>query len=90
MVDLEPIVSGEVPPGVGEHPSLEELLADPLHYDAWRLRILIERQARLADSSRAREILADFDHYLGRFVKVVPQEFRRALEEQRRTKVGVA
>ncbi len=90
MVDLEPIVPGEVPPGVGEHPSLEELLADPLHHDAWRLRILIERQARLADSSRAREILADFDHYLGRFVKVVPQEFRRALEEQRRTKVGVA
>jgi glutamate synthase (NADPH/NADH) large chain len=89
MVDLTPVLPGEDPPISGE-PTLEDLIADPLHHDAWRLRILIARHARLADSSRAREILADFDHYLGRFVKVTPKEFRRALEKPAHAAAEVA
>ena len=69
-----------VPPGVGDDPSYEELLADPLRYDVWRLKTLIARQAKLTNSSRAEEILASFDEYLPKFYKVTPNEFRRVLE----------
>jgi glutamate synthase (NADPH/NADH) large chain len=69
------------PPGVGEDPTPEEILADPLRYDRWRLQLLIARHARLTNSSRAQEILDNFDSYLGRFYKITPNEFRRALEE---------
>ncbi len=71
-----------MPPGVGDDPTSEELLADPLRYDVWRLRTLIARHARLTNSSRAEEILGDFDAFLGRFYKVTPNEFRRALGER--------
>jgi glutamate synthase (NADPH/NADH) large chain len=80
-VSLVADADGTTPPGVSDDPTREELLADPLHYDVWRLKTLIERHARLTNSSRAREILDDFDSYLGRFYKVTPHEFRRALEE---------
>jgi glutamate synthase (NADPH/NADH) large chain len=83
MVEIERIEGDDgAPPGVGDDPTPEELLADPLRYDVWRLRTLIERQARLTKSSRAQEILDNFDEYLPRFYKVVPVEFRKALEQQ--------
>ena len=82
MVDIERIDPDDMAPlGVGADPTPEELLADPLRYDAWRLRTLIERHATLTNSSRAEEILANFAAYLPRFYKVVPHEFRRALAE---------
>ena len=83
MVELETIDDdGDSPPGVGLDPTNAELMANPLRYDAWRLRSLIERHARLVDSSRARELLDRFDEYLPKFVKVVPTEYRRALEDK--------
>jgi glutamate synthase (NADPH/NADH) large chain len=83
MVDLETIDQDVgAPAGARQIPTTDELMADPLHFDAWRLRSLIERHASLADSSRAREILEGFDEYLPRFVKVVPKEYRRALQQQ--------
>jgi glutamate synthase (NADPH) large chain len=45
------------------------------------LKTLISRHARLTNSSRAEEILADFESYLDRFYKVTPNEFSRALTE---------
>jgi glutamate synthase (NADPH/NADH) large chain len=89
MVELEAIdPNGGPPPGVGVDPTIEELMAEPLRHDAWRLRTLLERHARFVDSSRAREILDGFDKYLPQFVKVVPIEYRRALEEPRRLDEG--
>jgi glutamate synthase (NADPH/NADH) large chain len=89
MVELETIDPDTgAPAGAGRVPSTAELMADPLRFDAWRLRSLIERHAALADSSRAREILDGFDEYLPQFIKVVPTEFRRALHEQWQTSVG--
>ncbi len=82
MVGIERIDPDEsAPPGVGSNPTPDELLADPLRYDVWRLRTLLGRQARLANSSRAQAILNRFDDHLPRFYKVVPHEFRRALQE---------
>jgi glutamate synthase (NADPH/NADH) large chain len=82
MVTISRITEDDgAPPGVGAEPTKAELLADPLRYDVWRLKTLITRHAGLTKSSRAEEILADFDSYLGRFYKVTPNEFRRALAE---------
>jgi glutamate synthase (NADPH/NADH) large chain len=82
MVEIERISpDGMTPLGIGEDPTAEELLADPLNYDVWRLRTLISRHARLTDSSRANEIMADFEENLPRFYKVVPIEYRRALQK---------
>ena len=81
MVEIEHLSSysdGAV--GGPEDPTAEELLADPLGSDVWRLKILIARHARLTNSSRALEILDRFDEYLPRFYKVVPVEYRNALE----------
>jgi glutamate synthase (NADPH/NADH) large chain len=89
MVDLEAVDPDEgPPPGANPDPVASELMADPLRYDAWRLRTLIERHARFADSSRARHILENFDEYLPRFLKVMPTDYRRALEEQQQLAVG--
>jgi len=82
MVQIERVTEDEgVPPGVSHNPTYEEILADPLHYDIWRLKTLVARHARLTNSSRAEEIMANWDSYLPRFYKIVPDEFRRALTE---------
>ena len=65
-----------------DDPTLEELLADPLTNDMWRLKILIARHERLTNSSRAKEILDNFADHLPRFYKVVPIEYRQALERR--------
>ncbi|MGI9026352.1 MAG: glutamate synthase-related protein, partial [Burkholderiaceae bacterium] len=44
------------------------------------LRELIEKQFRYTGSFRAREILAKWDEMRGKFVKVMPTEYRRALK----------
>ena len=83
MVEIERISpEGMAPLDASDDPTPEELLADPLNYDVWRLQTLIGRHARLTNSSRAAEILADFEEYLPRFYKVVPVEYRRALQER--------
>jgi len=56
-------------------------MGDPLRYDAERLRIMIERHLLFTGSARARELLDDWENALARFVKVVPRDFRRALQE---------
>jgi len=58
-------------------------MGDMLRFDAERLRILIERHLLLTGSQRARELLEDWDHALGRFVKVMPRDYRRALLDLR-------
>jgi glutamate synthase (NADPH/NADH) large chain len=55
--------------------------ADPLHHDAERLRHFVERHFELTGSGRARALLDDWNAAAGRFVKVVPIDYRRALAE---------
>jgi glutamate synthase (NADPH/NADH) large chain len=45
------------------------------------LKGLIERHVRFTGSERARHILENWDGWRGRFVKVMPNEYRRALGE---------
>ena len=88
MVDLAPIPEEEE-----AHAALGHQMAD-LHshglielnhhiseLDAARLRQLIENHANFTGSTRAAEILANWDSMLGKFIKVMPVEYRRALLE---------
>jgi glutamate synthase (NADPH/NADH) large chain len=49
--------------------------------DAIALRGRIEKHWKYTGSDRARKILDNWDSYLPKFVKVMPTEYRRALEE---------
>jgi glutamate synthase (NADPH/NADH) large chain len=60
-----------------------DVMTDMTRFDAERLRQLIENQARYTGSARAREILDNWDQYLPKFVKVMPVDYRRALEEMK-------
>ncbi len=88
MVDLEPVPAEEEALARHGH-QLGDLEAHGLidvhhhmsEFDAMRLRQLIENHKAYTGSARAEEILANWDSYLPRFVKVMPIEYRRALLE---------
>jgi glutamate synthase (NADPH/NADH) large chain len=88
MVDLDPLLPPD--PGAADDPerphqralSAEDSgMGDPLRFDAERLRILVERHLLYTGSARARALLEDWEASLGKFVKVMPKDFRRALLE---------
>ncbi|WP_095012299.1 glutamate synthase large subunit [Tsuneonella mangrovi] len=56
-------------------------LGDPLRHDAERLRILVERHKLHTGSAKAAAILDDWDNSLGKFVKVMPRDYARALKQ---------
>lgn len=58
-------------------------LDDPMAADETRLKRLIERHLEYTGSARAREILQAWSEHLGRFVKVMPVDYRRALMQLR-------
>ncbi len=88
MVDLEPVGAEETAMTEAYHQSgdLEthgkvDILADMTRFDAERLRQLIQNHLRYTGSTRAREILDQWDAYRPKFRKVMPIEYRRALTE---------
>jgi glutamate synthase (NADPH/NADH) large chain len=58
---------------------LDPGMGDLLRFDAERLRILIERHLLYTGSPRARRMLDNWVETLGRFVKVLPMDYARAL-----------
>ncbi len=88
MVELEPIADEAEALEALDHQGadleghgLVDLNRDMTRYDALRLQRLIERHAHYTNSQRARTILANWQRYLPKFVKVMPVEYRRALEK---------
>jgi glutamate synthase (NADPH/NADH) large chain len=74
-----------------------EVMHDMTRHDADRLRCLVEKHHRYTGSRRAGLILDDWNRFLPQFVKVMPVDYRRALEEMQarwrsteRTGVSVA
>ena len=65
-------------------------MGDPLRFDAERLRILVERHAQFTGSARARSLLENWGEALGKFVKITPLEYRRALLELRADRPAAA
>jgi glutamate synthase (NADPH/NADH) large chain len=98
MVALEkiaPAIAGEedgmpsqISPNVGDAG-----MGDLLRFDAERLRILIERHLLYTGSARARALLDNWGATLGRFVKIMPMDYRRALTDlktERESKMAAA
>ena len=77
MVDLEPVSKEErAANDDGVDPA-----TDMTRYDERRLRALIEKHARYTNSTRATNILDNWDNYLTKFIKVMPVDYRRALHD---------
>jgi len=59
-------------------------LDDPEEAD--RVRTLVQRHAQATESAKAWKVLALWDSLLPRFVKVLPHDFKRALEAEKKVK----
>jgi glutamate synthase (NADPH/NADH) large chain len=87
MVDLEPIPAEDeaardsIREGEMETHGMVDIMHHMDRFDAERLRMLLENHRRYTNSRRAAEILENWDAYLPKFVKVMPVEYRRALQE---------
>jgi glutamate synthase (NADPH/NADH) large chain len=88
MVELEPVFSEEMINENAYHSSgdLEahgrvDVFENLLESDIERLHILVTRHAKLTESKRAADILANWKIWLPKFRKVMPVEYRRALKE---------
>ncbi|MCW8915157.1 MAG: glutamate synthase large subunit [Magnetovibrio sp.] len=87
QVDLEPIEAEErlmeedSQSGDLETHGRVDIEHDMTRYDAQRLKGLIEKHLHYTNSQRAKQILDNWDTYLPKFVKVMPVEYRRALQE---------
>jgi glutamate synthase (NADPH/NADH) large chain len=60
---------------------LQSVMGDMREKDVERLYALISRHARYTNSKKAQAILKDFPAYVGKFKKVMPTEYRRALAD---------
>ncbi len=90
MVELEPIEEEDEALEVLDHQGgdlethgLVDVSHDMTRFDAQRLKGLIRRHLHYTGSARAQRILDEWAHYLPRFVKVMPVDYRRALEEMK-------
>ncbi len=63
------------------HHGRVDVMTDMTRFDAERLRQLVANHARHTGSTRARELLDDWANVLPKFRKVMPTEYRRALQE---------
>jgi glutamate synthase (NADPH/NADH) large chain len=93
MVEIEPLQGVDGP--VDADQPIEFVYS--LHEnDVQLLRRMIERHARLTQSPRARMLLDDWTAWRNRFVKIMPIEYRRALQKIENTRkarpaeIGVA
>lgn len=93
MVELEPVVEEERLNGrdFGHHGDLEtmgvvEIMHDLQRRDAERLYQLILRHKSFTGSSRANHILSNWDEYLPKFRKVMPIEYRKALQKMEKAR----
>jgi glutamate synthase (NADPH/NADH) large chain len=65
-------------------------MGDLLRFDAERLRIMVERHLLYTGSARARMMLDNWGETLGRFVKVMPTDYARALADMKAARAKVA
>ncbi|MBO9376138.1 glutamate synthase large subunit [Sphingomonas histidinilytica] len=96
MVDVEPIdpaADADVEEGRPHQraASVHDYgMGDMLRHDAARLRILLERHHLHTGSDQAAALLEDWDNTLSRFVKVMPRDYRRALQQLEAERLAAA
>jgi glutamate synthase (NADPH) large chain len=90
MVELEPMPGEEdINARVFHHAGdleahgLVDIMSDMSRFDGHRLHHLIARHARFTDSALAAKILREWKVYYPKFRKVMPVEYRRALNEMK-------
>jgi glutamate synthase (NADPH/NADH) large chain len=90
MVELEPMpAEEEINARVYHHArdleshGLVEVMSDMSQFDAARLYLLISRHAHFTGSTVAKKILGDWSTWYPKFRKVMPVEYRRALNEMK-------
>ncbi len=95
MVELEPVPeeddlleSEHHHGGDFEHHGRVDISSDMTRYDEERLRNIISRHLKFTQSDLAKKILEDWDNFRPKFLKVMPTEYRRALEEIRAEKLN--
>jgi glutamate synthase (NADPH/NADH) large chain len=95
MIDLEPVAAEEEvmrrlanQGGDLESHGLVDVMRDMTNHDAERLHQLIARHAHYTNSARAKTILEHWAEYQGKFKKVMPVEYRRALAEMSKHQLG--
>ena len=86
MVVLEPLNDVEetlkgVPSGGWKNLAEADTPADLLRHDARRLQILVARHHLHTGSEPARRVLEQWRELLPKFVKIMPLDYRRALQE---------
>ncbi|TPW29953.1 glutamate synthase large subunit [Pararhizobium mangrovi] len=97
MVDLEPVpeeddILEKLHHHGGDlmHKGRVDVSGDMTRHDEERLFQLITNHLHFTESDRAREIIDNWADYRPKFRKVMPVEYRRALEEMERMRMGVA
>ncbi|PKU24768.1 glutamate synthase large subunit [Telmatospirillum siberiense] len=97
MVELAPVAAEENAPeaqdwsgGELEGHGLVDISADMTRHDEIRLRMLIENHRRYTNSARANDLLLNWDHYMPKFVKVMPVDYRKALEAMQKVQAEEA
>jgi glutamate synthase (NADPH/NADH) large chain len=58
-------------------------MGDLLRFDAERIHILVERHLLHTGSPRAKQILDNWDNALGKFIKVMPTDYAKALTDMK-------
>jgi glutamate synthase (NADPH/NADH) large chain len=94
MVELEPVTEElELLERLHRHgPDLEfhglvDVLSDMSHHDEERILQLLTQHRRYTGSTRAQAILEDWPAYRPKFVKVMPVEYRKAIEKLERERM---
>ncbi|XVF10044.1 hypothetical protein REPUB_Repub07fG0149900 [Reevesia pubescens] len=65
------------------NPELVDLDRVEEEEDILTLKMMIQQHQRHTNSQLAREVLADFDNLLPRFIKVIPRDYKRVLAKMR-------
>ncbi|WP_245413677.1 glutamate synthase large subunit [Mangrovicella endophytica] len=97
MVDLEPVPEEDDlleklhhHGGDLQHMGRVDVSSNMTGHDDERLYQLISNHAHYTGSGRAKALLAEWELHRPKFVKVMPVEYRRALQEMERMRMGVA
>ncbi|SMF95709.1 glutamate synthase (NADPH/NADH) large chain [Methylomagnum ishizawai] len=93
MVELEPIPAEDAALEALDHQGgdlethgLVDVMRDMTKQDAQRLHALVERHAHYTGSAKAKLILENWAAYLPKFVKVMPVDYKQALEKMAKAK----
>lgn len=72
-----------------EYKGRVDLSADMTRHDDERLRLVLENHVKYTGSTKAQNILSGWKDWREKFVKVMPVEYRRALQEMKAARMGL-